>query len=101
MPNTNPRHSAPFCARCSYTKLMHGRLGGACSNFIAPSSAEARELTKPASLALVPLDDEAATLRMLADDAVPLAVDEEETTKVETPSDAQLLADWRGRQETP
>src|SRR6185312_213466 len=43
---TSPCHSAPFCARCSYTKLMHGRLGGAFSNFIAPGSKEARELTK-------------------------------------------------------
>lgn len=41
---TKPRSNPGMCARCTYAKLMHGRLGGACSNFVEKGSKEAREL---------------------------------------------------------
>lgn len=69
---------ASFCARpgCGIAKLLHGRSGAACSNFIQPGSKEAFA-AKRAVLALVP--------------------DEEETVETPTLSDAELLAEWKSR----
>lgn len=49
--NTAQQSSQSFCARpgCHYAKLMHGRLAGACANYIQPGSKEAHALLREAS----------------------------------------------------
>lgn len=48
---TKPRSNPGLCARpgCSHAKLMHGRLGGACSNFVERGSKEAHDLRREAA----------------------------------------------------
>lgn len=95
-----------FCGRpgCGVARAVHHILTRACGAFVAPGSLEAHELRR-AHLALIStplppaLDDEAATLRMLAADPVPEVVEDEPTARVGHITDAQLLAEWKARAE--
>jgi hypothetical protein len=83
---TKQRSSQSFCARpgCGLAKSGHGFLAGACSNFIQPGSKEANE-AKKAHLSVV-------------ETPVPEVIeDEPATAKVRTPSDAELMTEWRAR----
>ncbi len=49
---TAQRSNHGFCARCTYAKLMHGKLGGACSNYVEPGSKDANALKREAPTAV-------------------------------------------------
>lgn len=129
MPIMATKSNPSFCERCRVARAVHHILTRACGAFVAPGSAEAHELRR-AHLALIStplppaLDDEAATLRMLADanpspsrlprcgrcdllfesieaaaKPCPNGCDDEVTVETPTLTDAQLLAEWKARAE--